>query len=92
MSASAVGTTNEREIQPMQLSIEQLSGLKTQHEEELQELSKQMESLYGARNRFISAKTTLTDMATCTEGTTLMIPLNTSLYVPGKIVEPTKVE
>lgn len=75
----------------MQLSIEQLSGLKTQHEEELQELSKQMESLYGARNRFINAKATLADMATCNEGTPLMIPLNTSLYVPGKILEPNKV-
>lgn len=86
-----VGVVNEREIQPMQLSLEQLSSLKTQHEEELQELQRQMESLYGAKSRFVNAKATLTDLSSCPEGNTLMIPLNSSLYVPGKIVEPTKV-
>ncbi len=86
-----VGVVNEREIQPMQLSLEQLSSLKTQHEEELQELQRQMESLYGAKNRFVNAKATLLDMAECPPGNSLMIPLNSSLYVPGKIVEPSKV-
>src|SRR5690348_2773315 len=88
---SAVGVVNEREIQPMQLSLEQLSSLKTQHEEELQELQRQMESLYGAKGRFLNAKSTLTDMASCPVGNSLMIPLNSSLYVPGKVLEPSKV-
>ena len=35
--AEIVSVTNEREIQPMQLSLEQLSSLKTQHENEIQE-------------------------------------------------------
>jgi len=53
MSAAApiISVTNEREIQPFQLSLEQLSSLKTQHEEELMELQKQMESLFDAKNR-----------------------------------------
>ena len=42
-----VTVSNEREIQPMDLPIEQLNNLKMQHEEELRELQKQMESLAG---------------------------------------------
>jgi hypothetical protein len=33
---SGVAVVNEREIQPMNLSLDQLSQLKTQHEDELQ--------------------------------------------------------
>ena len=35
---SAISVSNEREIQPYQLSLEQLNSLKTQHEEEINEL------------------------------------------------------
>lgn len=42
-----VSISNEREIQPMDLPIEQLNNLKVQHEEEIRELQKQMESLAG---------------------------------------------
>jgi hypothetical protein len=83
--------TNEREIQPMQLSLEQLSSLKTQHENEIQELQRQMESLYGAKSRYSNAKAVLGDVSACPSGNTLLIPLNSSLYVPGKIVNPEKV-
>lgn len=44
---SPVSISNEREIKPMDLPIEQLNNLKMQHEEELRELQKQMESLAG---------------------------------------------
>lgn len=50
MEASIVNpltVSNEREIQPMDLPIEQLNNLKLQHEEEIRELQKQMESLAG---------------------------------------------
>eukprot|EP00286_Rhodomonas_abbreviata_P019197 CAMPEP_0181292238 /NCGR_PEP_ID=MMETSP1101-20121128/2396_1 /TAXON_ID=46948 /ORGANISM="Rhodomonas abbreviata, Strain Caron Lab Isolate" /LENGTH=148 /DNA_ID=CAMNT_0023396687 /DNA_START=53 /DNA_END=502 /DNA_ORIENTATION=+ len=86
-----MSVSNEREIQPMQLSLEQLSGLKTQHENEIQELQRQTDSLYGAKGRFSNAKSVLGDINTCAEGNSLMIPLNSSLYVPGKIVNPNKV-
>lgn len=86
-----IAVTNEREIQPMQLSLEQLSSLKTQHENEIQELQRQMESLYGAKSRYNNAKAVLGDISTCPSGNSLMIPLNSSLYVPGKIINPEKV-
>jgi hypothetical protein len=45
MSAAPLSVSNEREIQPMDLSIEQLNNLKQQHEEEIKELQKQLEQL-----------------------------------------------
>jgi prefoldin alpha subunit len=88
---SAVSVSNEREIQPMQLSLEQLNTLKVQHEQELQELARQMESLIGAKSRFQNARATLDEISVCPSGGVILIPLNSSLYVPGKILEPNKV-
>ena len=88
---SAVSVVNEREIQPMQLSLEQLSQLKTQHEDELQELQPQLDSLTTARARFLNARNTLSDMKVAEEENVVLVPLNSSLYVRGKISDPSKV-
>ena len=90
--ADLVNVSNEREIQPMQLSLEQLNALKQQHEEEIQELSRQLESLINGRNRFALSKSTLQDISSYPENQKLLIPLNSSLYVPGKIIDPKKVK
>jgi hypothetical protein len=45
--------SNEREIQPMDLSIEQLNNLKQQHEEEIKELQKQLDQLSGMQHYLI---------------------------------------
>lgn len=82
---------NQREINIGQLSVEQLAGLKSQHEEELRGLQGQLETLHGAKNRFINARSTLDELSTSSEGTSLLIPLNGSLYVPGSVVTPDKV-
>ena len=37
---SAISVENEREINPMELSIEQLNAVRVQHEEEISELNK----------------------------------------------------
>lgn len=87
----SVAVTNEREIQPLQLSLEQLNSLKTQHEEELQQLQRQGETLMGAKNRFLTAKATLHELQQSKGGQRLLIPLNSSLYVPGVMTEPEKV-
>jgi len=82
---------NPREINIGMLSVEQLSGLKTQHEEELRGLQQQLETLHGAKNRFINARSTLDDIKSSSDGAPLLIPLNGSLYVPGRIVDSGKV-
>jgi len=82
---------NQREINIGMLSIEQLNGVKQQHEEELRGLQQQLETLHGAKNRFINARSTLDEIKASSEGSPLLIPLNGSLYVPGKIANPDKV-
>ena len=88
---SAVTVSNEREVNPMQLSLEQLNALKQQHEEEIQELSAQLEQLHGAKARFVNALAAIDEVSKSKNGDSLLVPLNSSLYVPGKIVEPEKV-
>ena len=82
--------SNEREIQPMQLSLDQLSYFKTQHEEEIIELSKQLEALVGAKNRYLNAKATITEVQAAPEGNPMLVPLTSSLYVPGTIFDKDK--
>lgn len=92
MAEATVPTvSNEREISPMDLSLEQLNSLKVQHEEEIKELSKQLESLFGARNRYLNASNVINDYNKYASDDSLMIPLNSSLYVPGKIINNNKV-
>ena len=86
MADNATSISNEREIQPMQLSLEQLSSLKQQQEEELQELQRQLETLVGARNRFLNSRNVLDEISGSAPGSSLLVPLNSSLYVPGTIV------
>lgn len=82
---------NEREINPMHLSLEQLNNLKAQNEEELQELQRQLEALHNAKSRFANARNMLDDISTSANNDVLLVPLNSSLYVPGKICDPEKV-
>jgi len=82
---------NEREINVGQLPVEQLSGLKTQHENEIRDLQGQLEALHGAKNRFIGARVTLDDMKNIPVDTKLLVPLNGSLYAPGSIASSERV-
>jgi prefoldin alpha subunit len=61
-------------------------------EEELKEMGRQLEALSGAKSRFISARNNLDDMNNNTKtDQPLLVPLSSSLYVPGKIDNPNKV-
>ena len=93
MSAATVANTNpnEREINPMHLSLEQLNNLKTQNEEELQELQRQLEALHNAKARFTNSRNMLDDISSSVNNDVILVPLNSSLYVPGKICDPEKV-
>lgn len=91
MSSDSNLVPNAREIDVMQLSLEQLNQLKTQHEEEIQELNKQLEILYSAKNKFLSSKLNVENMSKTKENDVLLVPLTSSLYVPGTISNPEKV-
>ena len=89
--ASSSVTSEPQSINPFQLSVEQLNGLKTELEAEIGELQKQLESLAVAKNRFTNAKATLQELSASGGGTRLLVPLNSSLYVPGRVTDPNKV-
>ena len=89
--ATPLTVSNEREVTVADLTLDQLQGLKQQHEEELSELQSQLEQLHGARNRYNSSMTTLDGMSQAKEGQSMLIPLNSSLYAPGKVSKPGKV-
>lgn len=82
---------NEREVNVGTLPIEQLNGLKTQHENEIRDLQGQLETLHGAKNRFIGARVTLDELKKMPEETKMLVPLNGSLYAPGSIASAEKV-
>ena len=84
-------TVNDREVNIGQLPMEQLNGLKTQHENEIRELQGQLETLHGAKNRFTVARRCVDEIKTTDVGTELLVPLNGSLYVPGTISDKDKV-
>ena len=90
-SVNPLTVSNEREINPMQIPFDQLSVIKTQHEDEIMELNRQLETLIGAKNRYLNAKTTVGDVATTPEGNNMLVPLSSSLYVQGTIFEKDKV-
>lgn len=90
-AATAASAAGDREVSLVSLSLEQLNSIKSQIEGELQELQKQLESLSLARSRFSNAKTILLDLSTSKVGEKLLVPLNSSLYVPGTIADPDKV-
>jgi prefoldin alpha subunit len=87
----SVSVSNEREVSAEDLSLDQLANLKQQHEDEIKELSSQLDQLFGAKNRYINARNVLDDMNKTEEDSTLLIPLTSSLYAPGKIQNPKKV-
>jgi prefoldin alpha subunit len=90
-TVAAVPQAGEREVSPLQLSLEQLNSIKSQLEAELQEIQKQLESLNVARSRFANSKLSLQQAATAKVDDKLLVPLNASLYVPGRVVDPDKV-
>ena len=74
------------------MSLDQLQSIKVQLEDEVQDLRRQLQALYGVKNRLFSAKTAVDQLVRPeSDGKELLIPLTSSLYVPGKIVDPNKV-
>ncbi|GMI38909.1 hypothetical protein TrCOL_g3919 [Triparma columacea] len=65
------------------LSLEQLSQFKQQEENKLQTITSNYQQLKSAQARFISSRDTLSSYNPNFEGSSIMVPLTQSLYVPG---------
>ena len=66
------------------LSLEQLNQLKQSIEEELQGLQGAIQQLQVSRNKLTTSKEALERLASTPEGTPMLVPITSSLYVPGE--------
>ncbi|KYQ91666.1 prefoldin subunit 5 [Tieghemostelium lacteum] len=66
------------------LSLEQLQMLREQLENEMQTLSDSVTQLRHASNKYAEAKDAITGIQG-TQGKDLLVPLTSSIYLPGKI-------
>merc|ERR1719443_5298 len=69
------------------LSLDQLNQLKTSIEEELQGLNGAIQQLQVSRNKLTTSKEALTRLASTEEGTPMLVPITSSLYVPGETTQ-----
>mmetsp|Transcript_14439 Transcript_14439/g.23881 ORF Transcript_14439/g.23881 Transcript_14439/m.23881 type:complete len:157 (-) Transcript_14439:38-508(-) len=73
------------------MSLDQLDGIKGQQEQQVQALTNQYAHLRAAAARLSASDRAVLEFDPSFEGKEVMVPLTSSLYVPGKIRDPTKV-
>ena len=69
------------------LSLEQLNQLKQSIEEELQGLNGAIQQLQVSRNKLTTSKEALARLQDTPVGTPMLVPITSSLYVPGDTAE-----
>uniref|UniRef100_A0A7S2GRB5 Prefoldin subunit 5 n=1 Tax=Haptolina brevifila TaxID=156173 RepID=A0A7S2GRB5_9EUKA len=74
----------KEQINLMALSLEQLNQLKQSIEEELQGLQGAIQQLQVSRNKLTNSKEALERLNSTPEGTPMLVPMTSSLYVPGE--------
>eukprot|EP00695_Tsukubamonas_globosa_P000082 TRINITY_DN1068_c0_g1_i1.p1 TRINITY_DN1068_c0_g1~~TRINITY_DN1068_c0_g1_i1.p1 ORF type:complete len:176 (+),score=50.20 TRINITY_DN1068_c0_g1_i1:53-529(+) len=73
-----------REVSLTSLTPEQLNNFRQQLETEVETLTSSYSQLKVARDRFSDSKKSVEFMKTMSEGQDVLVPLTSSLYVPGK--------
>ncbi|XP_059415371.1 prefoldin subunit 5-like [Carassius carassius] len=68
-----------------ELSLPQLEGLKTQLDQETEFLSSSIGQLKVVQTKYVEAKESLNVLNKSNEGKELLVPLTSSMYVPGKL-------
>lgn len=76
---------NPKVVQISQLSLPQLDHLKTQLEEEINFLSNSMSQLKHVQQKLQDSKIAVSSFRPEIEGKDILVPLTTSMYVPGKL-------
>ncbi|MED6289877.1 Prefoldin subunit 5 [Characodon lateralis] len=67
------------------LSLPQLEGLKGQLDQEVEFLTSSISQLKVAQNKFVEAKDSLNVLNSNNKGKELLVPLTSSMYVPGTL-------
>ena len=73
------------------MPLDQLNQVKQATEQQLQAISQHYSTLRHSATKFQMAKTALSSISPAHDGKDILIPLTESLYVPGKIRDPSKV-
>ena len=76
--------SEKEQINLFALSLEQLNSLKQSIEEELQGLQGAIQQLQVSRNKLQNSKEALKRLGETPEGTEMLVPITSSLYVPGE--------
>ena len=80
-----------RQIDLDSMSLEQLHQLKQTEESRLTAITQHYATLRASASRFTGAKNALSNLTPSNDQKDIMIPLTESLYVPGKIRDPSRV-
>lgn len=72
------------------MSLEELNQLKQQEEGRLQALTNRFAQLRAVAARLNASTMAISELSPASEGKEVMVPLTESVYVPGKIREPSK--
>lgn len=74
-----------REVNLLDLSLEQLSSLKSQLEQELKQLTASFGGLREAQARFAESKDALSSLSDKNLNKQILVPLTASMFVPGTL-------
>lgn len=83
----AQAMAEKEQINLFALSLEQLNSLKQSIEEELQGLQGAIQQLQVSRNKLNNSKDALSRLSKTAEGTEMLVPITSSLYVPGETTQ-----
>ncbi|DBA01867.1 TPA: hypothetical protein N0F65_006015 [Lagenidium giganteum] len=84
-STKMATTEAPKELNLMDLPIEQLNGLKSQLESELKQLTASFGGLREAQSRFIESKEALNNLSDNNKDKEILVPLTSSMFVPGTL-------
>ncbi|KAF9429475.1 subunit of tubulin prefoldin [Entomortierella beljakovae] len=82
---------SQTKIELQDLDLQQLVEVKKQLEEELSHLTSSFGQLKQAQNRFVDCIESCKAINTSNDDKTILVPLTSSLYVPGKLANVEKV-
>mmetsp|Transcript_7576 Transcript_7576/g.17374 ORF Transcript_7576/g.17374 Transcript_7576/m.17374 type:complete len:166 (+) Transcript_7576:16-513(+) len=82
------GGDGSRSIDLDSMSLDQLNQVKQQEEGRLQALTNRYATLRAAAVRLKASQDAVSELSPTSEGRDVMVPLTSSLYVPGKLRDP----
>ncbi|XP_071479694.1 prefoldin subunit 5-like, partial [Diadema antillarum] len=74
-----------QQVDLMQLQLPQLNVLKEQLDQEVEMMQSSLQQLKIAQSRFVESSESIGKLNSDNDGKEMLVPLTSSLYVPGKL-------